>query len=260
MLRKLIKYDFINTWKQYTLILGLSVVAAVVGALASAIASFSEDTLQILSALAGFCMIGAFVAPMAIWILVAIHYHKKFFSDEAYLTFTLPATPAQHLTAKMISGVTWYFASAGVMIFNFLIIIFTEAIVYATKMSPEMIPDDTAPIVMTTMDWLTTLSWGVCIVIAMVAQLALLYLSLTLSGNIATKHKGLVGVVVYMAVNSVASTVMSIAEGVLMFTSFSVEGMEFMVLGILSSVLYAGMCAACLSITHHILSRKLNIQ
>lgn len=39
--------------------------------------------------------------------LIAVRFYKNLFTDEGYLTWTLPATATQHLWAKIISGVIW---------------------------------------------------------------------------------------------------------------------------------------------------------
>ncbi|MBO5779132.1 MAG: hypothetical protein J6R82_06155 [Clostridia bacterium] len=260
MLRKLIAYDFQSTAKQYAMILGLSSLAAIVGTIAMAF----EDKLRVLNALTTFCMLGAFVAPMAIWILVAIHYHKKFFSDEAYLTFTLPATPGQHLASKLISGSIWYFAAIGVIVFNVVLMIVVDTIINPIEPLPPAtdggtISDTESAVV----SWLliSLLSWLICAVVAIISQIALMYLSLTISGSIATKHKGIMGVLVYMALDSIVGTIIGIVEAILMISLiFTVEEQAFAVLGIISTVIYAALFALCVWITHYLLSRKLNIQ
>ncbi len=39
--------------------------------------------------------------------LIAVRFYKNLFTDEGYLTWTIPATATQHLMAKIISGVIW---------------------------------------------------------------------------------------------------------------------------------------------------------
>lgn len=40
-------------------------------------------------------------------IYIAIYFYKNMFSDQGYLTLTLPASPAQHLLSKVLAGSLW---------------------------------------------------------------------------------------------------------------------------------------------------------
>lgn len=257
MLRKLIGYDFMSTWKLNTLVLGLSMAAAAVGAVALAY----EDKVTVLGTVAIFSILFAIMAPLSIIILVAIHYHKKFFSDEAYLTFTLPATPGQHLASKMISGSIWNLISGLVVFVNVIAIVMITVILEMPAVDEGVGEEIVEPLIIES--WMVTgiLGWIVYMFVGVIAELALLYLSLTISGNIATKHKGLVGVGIYMLVNSVASTVMSIVEVPVLIGMFAMSTENiFAVLPYIMCVLYLGLGAACLWLNHYFLSRKLNLQ
>ena len=261
MLRKLIRYDFSSTWKRNTLLLVLSTVAAVIGAMAIAVLIQFDDILFVaLVPVAFVSLMFALMAPFCIILVVAIHYHKKFFSDEAYLTFTLPATPGQHLTSKLITGWVWTSISGVVVFVNMLIIIIVIAISTMPFMDMGADPEVYEPLVIEAWHIIGLLGWILYIFIASIAEIALLYLSLTLSGNIATKHKVLVGIGVYMLVNTAASTVTSVVEGIMTFGTLAVsEQALFTVLPFLMSILYAGMSVASIWINHYILSRKLNL-
>ena len=46
---------------------------------------------------------------------VLYRFYKNLFTDEGYLTLTLPVTPSQHLLAKTISGTFWVVLSYAVI-------------------------------------------------------------------------------------------------------------------------------------------------
>ena len=113
MLRKLLKYDMAAIKRIYT-ILSISVfAAAIIGALCM---RFFLETAEIdeygffsVFALLFFifsviAVIGSFIVTM---ILVFIRFYKNFFSDEGYLTFTLPVDRKTLLRSKTCNALIW---------------------------------------------------------------------------------------------------------------------------------------------------------
>ena len=52
-----------------------------------------------------------FASSMIVLIFILMRYYKNFFSDEGYLTFTLPVTPHELLWSKIISAMVWIFGA-----------------------------------------------------------------------------------------------------------------------------------------------------
>lgn len=48
-----------------------------------------------------------FASSIITLIFILMRYYKNFFTDEGYLTFTLPVTPHELLWTKLISGMIW---------------------------------------------------------------------------------------------------------------------------------------------------------
>lgn len=89
----------------------------------------------------GLLTLGAFLGMAGLMvtsvIVAAQRFYKNLLGDEGYLMFTLPATPAQHLLAKLTVGVGWSTASL------LLVLALTTAIVGSI---PVTMPDGRTPL------------------------------------------------------------------------------------------------------------------
>lgn len=108
MLRKLLKYDMKAILKLWWIAAVASAAFAVLGGFCIKIIDtkytsyiFMEGvaTLGLMLAFMGF---GAFV--LATTVLIFVRFYKNFFSDEGYLTFTLPVKRSSLLNSKLISA------------------------------------------------------------------------------------------------------------------------------------------------------------
>lgn len=120
MLSKLIKHEFLYLSKifipVYVIYLGLalvvSVLARIVAGFEGAPSTQLTTTLSILAATFGF-MYG--FATMVLTVMTMFdnvrRFQKNMLTDEGYLTNTLPVTAVEHITAKMIGGITNFAAS-----------------------------------------------------------------------------------------------------------------------------------------------------
>lgn len=119
MLGKLIKYDlkaikkvflpFIIVVLSLSLVIPFSIRTAVFANYRNTISPnigwgllFIFDTIVIILGSIGF-----FASILIIFIAVYEHYYKNLFSDEGYLTFTLPASRSQILFSKTVASLVW---------------------------------------------------------------------------------------------------------------------------------------------------------
>ncbi len=132
MLKKLLKYDFRAILKYWWIVAASSVGVSLIGGISLRalislmpkeelfgiepfIALFSG--LGMLLALLGLC---AFLIASEIFIYVRLYKH--FFSDEGYLTFTLPVRRSDILNSKIISGLVINLATLTVILIDVLLI------------------------------------------------------------------------------------------------------------------------------------------
>ncbi len=115
MLRKLLKYDFKAVLKYWWIAAVSSVLLSALGGFCisvfrqSSIGEVKIPEIIIVCAVLLFVLviIGISAFILLSEVLIFIRFYKNFFSDEGYLTFTLPVKQSQLLNSKLImSGVT----------------------------------------------------------------------------------------------------------------------------------------------------------
>lgn len=126
MLKKLLKYDFISIFKYWGLSAAGSFALSIIGGLCTIILYHDEIMPDILTGSAGVLLaisifgICAFLALSTI--LIFTRFYKNFFSDEGYLTFTLPVKRSHLLNSKLISSVVMTYMSFLVLMLDTIII------------------------------------------------------------------------------------------------------------------------------------------
>lgn len=174
-----------------------------------------------------------FASSIITLIFILMRYYKNFFTDEGYLTFTLPVTPHELLWTKLISGMIWLslsfvttfaaiaslcgacyingVASGGAEVaagfsemFNGLGRFFSEFMkIYAG--SPDV--------------WFVILRSVLEVIVTGMAQLLIYYFAITLGCMISKKHKVWASVGMYFAVNAGIGIVNSFVSYIVMFIS-----------------------------------------
>lgn len=117
MLAKLIKHEFKATARIFLPILGTVLVLTGAAALTVKLGGilvlpggtgWGGPVLGLASGLLCWLTFIAMMAMMAAAVVVTIQrFYKNLLGDEGYLMFTLPVTPAQHITAKLAVGTVW---------------------------------------------------------------------------------------------------------------------------------------------------------
>ncbi len=114
MLRKLIKHDFIATWK---VPVSLDAALIVLGILTAVVISTIPHTTESLGmsifmfSFVGLYYIGIIAANVVTIIYLVIRYYKNLYTSEGYLTFTLPVKTDMIIHSKVITGAAWLFLS-----------------------------------------------------------------------------------------------------------------------------------------------------
>ena len=143
MLQKALKHDMRATLPIWlflsaitlacSLILGFSVRDIVLNAL-------RIDYIPILPILGILLSVLVIVGYLiATFIFVAVRYYQNFFTDEGYLTFTLPVKRTTLFFSKVLSGCVFVFASIGVLLFT-LVIAFSIVPSSVADRTPMIVP------------------------------------------------------------------------------------------------------------------------
>lgn len=115
MFGKLLKYDFKYVariwWMLAVGVLGLSVAASLVFR-AIFLNINSNGFFAFLSVLGMFFLvvsfIGIFGSLVVTEVLVFVRFYKNFYTDEGYLTFTLPVKRSKLLLSKTLNSIIWF--------------------------------------------------------------------------------------------------------------------------------------------------------
>lgn len=215
----------------------------------------------------------------ASFIMVLVHYYRNFFTDEGYLTFTLPVSTSSLITSKLLAAVLWMFIAAIVVIACILIyitfggasegeLIYTEfysGFGEAIKLLTENI----------TVDIVFFIIEAVILVIVSVFFMILqAFLAITIGSVVAKKHKILASVGFYYLINMIISTVASIFMSVFFLGSASLmETATYDVITgssaldsiihiymIISIVFSLAIAIAEYLVNRHLLKNRLNLQ
>lgn len=115
MLGKLIKYDikslnrFLIIIHAFLLLFAVLIRIFITGHISESTFSNTPDDTFVLFMMLAFTVGVILISGIyfATSLLITIRFYKHLFSDEGYLTNTLPVTKGQHLLAKTISGSIW---------------------------------------------------------------------------------------------------------------------------------------------------------
>lgn len=114
MLIKLIKHDLLATYREFTGLYVALISMAIVGPLV--ISTKNEWLIAILF----FGLFGFTIATLVVTFMTIIKlYSRRLFSDEGYLTLTLPVKTRDTIASKVATGVFWSFATIAVFFLSF---------------------------------------------------------------------------------------------------------------------------------------------
>jgi len=296
MFKKLLKYDLKAVWRLWWIMLPVLPLAGLAGAVAvrfmtSNVLAFSDKvSLQLLSAILSGIMtiilivcIGTIVLSFALtFILMYYRFYKHLFSDEGYLTFTLPVSRRAILLSKTLNGVIWTllhgllaFLSLGIFVVVAIpaedgALINTE--IYAElaevmgKVLPEVWEQTGAWLIVYAVEYLLIMLVGI------VSSVCTIHLCITIGSVIAKKAKLLAAVGIYYGVSILLSLVGQIGVSVIasamsvglidyidkLINNGTVWGAVALML-LLFIAMEAAMCAVLYCITQWLIDRKLNL-
>lgn len=125
MLKKLLKYDFKAVMRFWWIAAAASTALAAVCGVCSDIRYANENVESVrtlMNAIEAMSMIGIAAFAILPVVLIGIRFYKNFFTDEGYLTFTLPVKLTDLIHSKLLMGVTVRLISGVVLILNVLMI------------------------------------------------------------------------------------------------------------------------------------------
>ena len=115
MLKKVLKYDLKSIYKYWWIGAIACFALSLLGSFGISFLNSGKEIpvpIEIFSYISIFLTIVGYVAFIFLaQVLVFVRYYKNFFSDEGYLTFTLPVKRITQLNSKLIMGTTTYIST-----------------------------------------------------------------------------------------------------------------------------------------------------
>lgn len=127
MLRKSLKYDFKSILKFWWIIALISIAFSLIGSTFIFILNSELALPDFIEVMAGFSLFFIFMAltllTLITFILIFARFYKNFFSDEGYLTFTLPVKRIHLLNSKLIMSTVMTIATYVLIVFDILLML-----------------------------------------------------------------------------------------------------------------------------------------
>lgn len=202
---------------------------------------------------------------IAVYVLIIHRFYVSFFTDEGYLTFTLPLTVDCHLMIKIVSMFFWNIISVlvtvlgGLIIFGGLYVGYTDEAKEILSELPYVFELLWTGLLQTSDHIVAQIAVGVlALLVTTVFQSLLIYFSICLGCMLFKKHRLLGAIVGIFGVNSIYSFISTM--GSYLLTAFSlVSQVAYWVTVGFSIVLTAVGIAAVYIGMRYILQKKLNL-
>ena len=274
MLKKLLKYDLKSLFKYWWIVAATSIALSTIGGFCITILTSKRDFPSVVTTSSGLLLfiaiLGIGVFSIFTMITVFIRFYKNLFTDEGYLTFTLPAKRSQILNSKLISGLT-VTAITSIMIcidiFVMLTIPFGNAIF--SKETFKVISDILSIITeqLGAYFYIYILEFILIYVAFSLLSILFLYACITLASIITKKARVITSIGIYYGVTSIFTLIMqiflifgvtSIVAKVENLAPGCINGVIALIL--LCLFLFTVMlCAVVYSIQYYMIDRKLNL-
>lgn len=274
MLRKLLKYDFKAMFKYWWIAALISILLSLIGGGCISLLQSDKvlpDAINIIAILILVLIIFGYAAfSFVTVILVFTRFYKNFYTDEGYLTFTLPVKRAQLLNSKLIMSTFAMFATGLMCVINVCLML---CIGFFDEIFSKAFWDELAYIFSYLSDVL-----GAYLLVYMIEILLLiilyivfsnlfLFCCITFASIITRKAKVITAIGIYYGVSSVCTFIVQI------FLSFGVDSLSYWLSGIsvaaeqgifalilLCILLFVALlCSLLYTLQYWMMDRKLNL-
>lgn len=273
MFAKLLKHEFRATRNAMTVLCLTALGAGVLAGCAMGYLIRAEEmarevgaTIEILCALTlTFSILFIALCGVSALILMIARFYKSRFTDEGYLTFTLPVNSHQVLLSSVVSsGVNMILAGITVFV-SFLLMAFT-GLCFVQGFLPDMmeaLPEMWA-MIRDNMTWEIAGYMALVLVdmlIVLLYQLVTIMLAITIGSLIAKKHKILASVAVYYGLNLVVAIVcgQSFFSSVFVYVSSAAPAFSPASMLAFPAILYTVIAVAGYFLMNFLVSQKLNL-
>lgn len=296
MLGKLMKYEWKNIWKAGTLMLLGMLVVTVIGCVVLRMPGGVVTGLldnNDMNATQSWFVLSSFVATLILYVIMllastwgmliflGIRFYRSMYTDEGYLSHTLPVTANQLFLSKvLVSGVWYLFITIGIGISVVaLIVSLMTGLLNIGELSSvltqyngniwEFLADAFYELGRTYEEemGINLLHYGITLLLTYVAgpfiTMVTLFGALTI-GQLSSKHKGLMEILAYAGLTILSSIIGSTVQSAFMFganvansaSGITVSTNSAYDINVITSLLIA---AIMYGVSYYIMNRKLNL-
>jgi hypothetical protein len=274
MLKKVLKYDCRTLFRIWWIAAVVTVAMSVLGGFAQTVYQREGRVPEIITVTAGMAMFFAYLCMVLLVILsevlVFMRYYRNFFTDEGYLTFTLPVKRETLLNSKILSGLALMAASGGVCILgNFLMFFISDFELFRTGEYFRNVASVFREIPVEIRGYLLVYLLEALLILGLLLILSLLFLycCITFGSMIVKKGKLLASIGIYFGAHSIFSfnsqllTIFGTASIGVWMDDLSLDATPKIVILLLLAIilLLAVFSALIYAFTYWMLGRKLNL-
>lgn len=201
MLGKLIKYDLKYGSKIFITLHAIFVVAVILGRfLFLDKIDFFGNKNTVLTFITLFVTIFILLyssLSLGVSFLIAFRFYRNLFASEGYLSWTLPATPTQHLWSKIISGTIWLILNLVITALSIILLVSGDNVTSAyAHIAPDFIKGFGMDPVL--------YGWYIFVfsLFCSMGGVILIYLSIAL-GHLFPSHRVLASIIMYFIVTAI---------------------------------------------------------
>ena len=229
----------------------------------------SEDILEMATLLLFMAFIGLMIACIvSCFVLVARRFYTSFFTDEGYLTFTLPVTVDCHLLTKTVSMFIWNLISYVAILASFGILALG---IYISVPDFFALDDYTKQYIEALFAQVSDVFGGTIVfgiiqtAISTIASCLLLYFSISVGCMLAKKHKIAASIISYFVISAVVSEIITVVAEIVTEPLANVEptpensNLLAMAVLLIFTILYVIQGVGCYFGTRWILKNKINL-
>ena len=214
MLKKLLKYDLKSVFKYWWIAAIASLGLSAAGGFCISVMMAEKDVPALIAVLIVltllFSIIGIVAFSILSYILLYVRFYKNFFTDEGYLTFTLPVKRSQLLNSKLITCVLTMLCTATVIFVDIAIMLaigadksFYRELLWALSPLFEELLE--APV----SAWIYLCCWGIMFLIFLVLSnifsTLFMFACITFASVITKKAKFITAIGIYYVANGFIS-------------------------------------------------------
>lgn len=224
MLGKLIKHEWLSTWKVPTALCIYLGIFTILGCISFLSPMWESDNFIIgLIAMLSIILyiLSLFAITITVFVYFVVRFYKSMYSNEGYLTHSLPAKPWEHIFSKGLTFFIWMAITAIALTASVLLLILT-ALSTVDGTTIYMIWNSFQYEVLPEMNNVWQEAFGMSVsaytfviliscIISSVYAILMIYLSISI-GQLFNKHKLMASFVAYAVINCIIQLITSLLQ------------------------------------------------